>query len=253
MNWETLSLEERIKKLDELKARLETGSTPERLIALNALLGCRLDDAVAVASRLCGDTNAEVSTLAKQIKTTLQQDIEWFGQGALPHILLPPPVPTLAEEAKTTRLLWILWTVGGFLTVTTLLIREHTGALMLPLFGTFVLTLGMLFFTRKLAMNRPSPGCLYLDVPKDALYMELLPPDAPPSRTSSTLSAVHAVEISRTTKETHPEDPPQYVWIARLEGGPPDCPPILIDATREALLPMLRRLEVRFGWKIRSL
>lgn len=250
MNWETLTLVERLNALDGIKERLNAQSAAERLDALKSLAGCRLEDAVRLAIRLSGDSDAEVRTLAKGLRLALQRDLDWFGQGEHLRIELPPALPTLAEEARTTRFMWALWTLGGFLTVTTMLIREHTGALMLPLFGTFVLTLGLLFFTRKLALNKPSPGSLYLDLRTSEAHLELLPPDAPPTRKSAPLQDIQKLKLERVVRERHPDDPPETLWIASLAGAALPETVILRGASREDLLPILKRLTELTPWQL---
>lgn len=216
MNWSSLSPEAREQALQALMPRFDSVQAAEREAALRALIGLRGDAPIRLAIRLGGDPEPSVRTLAQDVRRTLQNDTEWFGSGESLRMDIPPRLLSPEEEEQATRRMWMLWTVGGVMTVSTLFIREHLGMTLAPLFGSFVITLALLYWTRKLRQDPPSPGWVFFDLTKQEVLLEQIQGEQL-DRTSHPFSAVKGLNLRRATRQLYPDEPPEVHHQLELE------------------------------------
>lgn len=246
MNWSNLSQDARAQALQALTQRLDSVNAAERESALRELVGLRGDEPIRLAIRLGGDPEPSVRAVAQEVRRTLQNDTEWFGSGETLRMDIPPRLLSPEEEEKATKRMWQLWTLGGLLTVSTLFIREHAGLTFAPLFGSFVITLALLYFTRKLRQDPPSPGWVFFDPAKQDILFERVQPERIEQQ-HQPFSAVLGLNLLRETRQLYPDEPPEVHYQLELE---------LRDGTRQLLarseaLPtaraMLKRLQEYTG------
>lgn len=217
MNWSLMSPDELQENWNRLAERAKSPVPHEREAALMEMTGLRTDDAVRLAVRLGGDPEERVRNTARSVRRIIENDMSWFGTGQLLRIEIPPRLLTLEEEDRATQQMWLLWGVGGFLTVSTLLVREHTGLYVVPVIGVFVLTLALFFFTRRLNRDLPSPGWIFIDIVRQEILIELLDAQVTLERLSVPFSGVRALRFERQNRATRAEEPEQFVYHLHLD------------------------------------
>lgn len=217
MNWSVMSPEELEKQWDRISERLRSPEPREREAALMELPGLRKDEAIRAAVKAGGDPEERVRTVARDVRRLIENDVSWFGSGQLLRMEIPPRLLSLEEEERATQQMWLLWGLGGFLTVSTLLVREHTGLYVVPVIAVFVMTLGLFYFTRRLRKDPPSPGWVFFDIAKQEVLVEIAAADGGLTRHSVAFSGVRAARYERENRANGPEEPEVFVYHLHLD------------------------------------
>lgn len=250
--WSTLSGPARDEAFERLREQSQSENPRDRELAVQALVGLRSEDAIRLAVKLGGDAEERVRIVAREVRKVLEDDATWFGYGDLLRLEMPPRILSLEEEEKNIRAIWLIWGMGGLLTVTALLAREHTGRMFEPLVATFCVSVLMVFLTRKMRQDPPSPGWIFVDVPKQQVMLELYEvTDAGSSRpktsdkitqTQHPYSAVRALRVERVARATRPGDPPEYAYQLHLDMMNGDTYAVARNSSMDVVNRMAKRL-----------
>jgi hypothetical protein len=200
--------------LDQLKAMLREDDPGRRIEALRVLGRRRGANVIRLIDTCSNDSSGEVRRVAGEMRAIAEAETALFGPGEALRIELPAPLETPEERARTIRLMWVAWGIGGFLAITALLVQEHTGLIWAPLVGVAVVMLLVIRFTMRL-MNPPARVTwLRVDPAARTLVLEPSPPDG---ASEYPFSSIKALRRQRRIVPGGEDERPREFWELELE------------------------------------